>query len=179
VLTSYTYLEFGSEMERAHRLVEELLAEVGIKLERKVVEGGTLWDTWADDGIELRGNFDMNLWDNGYFGIDPTIYVTDMFDPRSIPTRDNPIAGLNTSRYRNPELTPIFDALHTPIPNNRRRALLCEIALALYQDKPQIPLIAFPDVYGISIDVQGAAPHIYDTITWNAAAWQMVRPINN
>lgn len=176
VLKSYTYLEFGDEIEKAHRLITQMLADVGIKLQRETVEGSQLWNTWENEGIELRGNFDLNLWDNGYYGVDPTIYMTDMFDPRSIPTRDNPIAGLNVSRYRNPELTGIFDALHTPLPNNRRRALLCEVALALYQDKPQIPLVAFPDVYGISIDVQGVAPHIYDTVTWNAADWQLVRP---
>ncbi|RMF01190.1 MAG: hypothetical protein D6768_11110, partial [Chloroflexi bacterium] len=179
VLTSYTYLEFGDRMEKGHRLLQEMLADVGIKLELKAVEGGELWNTWENNGVEIRGNFDVDFWDDGYFGTDPTDYLTNIFDPRSIPTRDNPIAGLNVSRYRNPELAPIFDALHTPIPNNRRRALLCEIALTLYRDRPQIPLLAFPDVYGVSIDVQGVLPHIYDTVTWNAADWQLVRPVNN
>lgn len=179
VLKSYSYLEFGPEIEKAQQLLAQLMLEVGIKLEFETVEGSKLWNTWENEGIELRGNFDMDLWDNGYYGVDPTIYMTDMFDPRSIPTRDNPIAGLNVTRYRNPELAPIFDALHTPIPNNRRRALLCQVALALYQDKPQIPLVAFPDVYGVSIDLQGVAPHIYDTVTWNAGDWQLVKPVNN
>jgi ABC-type transport system substrate-binding protein len=176
VLQSYTYVEFGEDMEKAHDLVELLLAESGIQLERHIVEGGKLWDTWQNEGIELRGNFDLNLWDNGYYGVDPTTYLTDLYDPRSIPTRDNPIAGLNVSRYRNPDLAEIFDALHTPIPNNRRRALLCEVALTLFQDKPIIPLLAFPDLYGVHIDVQRVAPHIYDTVTWNAGDWQLVSP---
>ncbi len=174
VLKSYTYVEFGAKMEQAHQLIAGMLAEVGIKLERKIVEGSELWGTWENEGLELRGNFDMNLWDDGYYGVDPTIYMTDFFDPRGIPTRDNPITGLNVSRYRNPALADIFDALHTPLPNNRRRALLCELAIILDQDLPHIPLLAFPDVYGISIDVQGIAPHIYDTVTWNIADWQLV-----
>lgn len=178
-LDSYIYVEFGDELLKAHALLEQLFAEVGIKLNRHVVEGGKLWDTWQNNGIELRGNFDIDLWDNGYFGVDPTPYLTDMFDPRSIPTRDNPIAGLNTSRYRNPELIDLFDALHTPIPNNRRRALLCELALTLYQDKPQMPLLAFPDVYAVSVDLEGVSPHIYDVITWNAGDWHIVRPVAN
>ena len=179
VLESYTYVEFGKEMEKAHALVEELLGNVGIKLETKAVEGNRLWDTWEKEGIELRGDFDINLWDNGYFGVDPTTYMTDMFDPRGIPSRNNPLAGINVSRYRNPELVDLFDALHTPIPDNRRRALLCELALTLYQDIPHIPLIAFPDAYGISIDMQGVSPHIYDTVTWNAGEWQLVKPVDN
>ncbi|GAB4424129.1 MAG: peptide ABC transporter substrate-binding protein [Anaerolineae bacterium] len=175
-LESYTYVEFGDELQKAHALLAQLFAEVGIKLNRHVVEGGKLWDTWQNNGIELRGNFDINLWDNGYYGVDPTPYMTDLFDPRSIPTRDNPIAGLNTSRYRNPDLIELFDALHTPIPNNRRRALLCELALTLYEDKPHMPLLAFPDLYAVSVDLAGVSPHIYDVITWNAGDWQVVRP---
>jgi hypothetical protein len=71
-------------------------------------------------------------------------------------------------------LIKIFDALHTPLPNNRRRALLCEIAIALHQDLPQIPLVALPDYYATHVSLQGVIPHIYDTITWNAGDWQLL-----
>ena len=178
-LTSYTYIEFGEQLERAHRLIEGMYAEIGVELQRRPVEGGQLWNTWANEGIELRGNFDLNLWDDGYFGVDPTGYMAHYFDPRAIPTRDNPIAGLNISRYRNPALIDIFDALHTPLPANRRRVLLCELATTLYQDLPHIPLLALPDVYGINIDLQGVTPHIYDTVTWNASEWWLVTAAEN
>jgi hypothetical protein len=102
--------------------------------------------------------------------------MTDLFDPRGIPNRHNPVAGLNVSRYYNADLIDLFDALHTPLPTNRRRALLCELAITLDQDIPQIPLLAFPDAYGINLDLQGVTPHIYDTVTWNAGDWQLVRP---
>jgi peptide/nickel transport system substrate-binding protein len=176
VLESYTYLEFGDQMLAAHQIISEMLADVGIQLDRKVIEGGRLWDTWQNEGIELRGRFDLNLWDDGYFGVDPTIHMTDLFDPRGIPNRHNPVAGLNVSRYYNADLIDLFDALHTPLPTNRRRALLCELAITLDQDIPQIPLLAFPDAYGINLDLQGVTPHIYDTVTWNAGDWQLVRP---
>jgi peptide/nickel transport system substrate-binding protein len=179
VLESYTYVEFGDQMSEAHRLIEVMMADVGVKLERNEVEGGKLWNTWENDGIEVRGNFEMNLWDDGYFGVDPTIHMTDLYDPRAIPSRDNPQAGLNVSRYRNPALIDLFDALHTPLPSNRRRALLCELAVTLNQDLPHVPLLALPDGYGLSIDLQGVSPHIYDPVTWNAAYWQLVRPLDN
>ena len=173
-LISYTYVEFGDRLEATHRLIEEMLAEVGVDLEREVVEGSRLWDTWDNEGIELHGNFDLDLWDDGYYGVDPTIYLTNYFDPRSIPSRNNPIAGLNVSRYRNPDLIKIFDALHTPLPNNRRRALICELAVIFYEDVPQIPVLALPDLYAINSRLQGVIPHIYDTITWNAAEWHLI-----
>jgi ABC-type transport system substrate-binding protein len=179
VLESYTYAEYGDQMVAAHRLIAEMLLDVGIEVERQVVEGRRLWDTWENGGIELQGQFDMNLWDNGYPGVDPTIYMADLFDPRGIPTRNNPLAGLNVSRYRNANLVDLFDALYTPIPPNRRRALLCELAILLDQDLPHVPLLALPDAYGLSIDLQGVSPHIYDTVTWNAADWRLARPVDN
>ncbi len=175
-LKSYTYVEGGDPIQRAHRLVREMLVDAGIDLELEAVEGGQLWGTWADNGIELHGNFDLDFWDDGYFGVDPTEYLTTYYDPRAIPTRDTPLAGLNVSRYRNPELTRIFDALHTPLPNSRRRTLLCELAIKLHEDVPQIPLLALPDVYAINPNLQGVLPHIYDTVTWNAADWRLQQP---
>ena len=77
---------------------------------------------------------------------------------------------------RYPELIKIFDALHTPLPNNRRRALLCELAIILYDDVPQIPLLALPDLYAINDRLQGVMPNTYDTITWNAAEWHLTPP---
>jgi peptide/nickel transport system substrate-binding protein len=176
VLQSYIYEEFGPELEQAHRLIEEMLAEVGVKLERQVAEGGQLWNTWGKNGIELRGNFELDLWDDGYYGVDPTLYLAAYYDPRSIPTRDAPTSGLNVSRYRNPTLADLFDALMTPLPNNRRRSLLCETAIILHQDLPQMPLLALPDRYGISANLQGVIPHIYDTVTWNVADWSLIQP---
>jgi ABC-type transport system substrate-binding protein len=105
--------------------------------------------------------------------------MADYFDPRSAPDRDNPIAGLNVGRYRNPELIDIFDALYTPLPPNRRRVLLCELATILYQDLPQIPLLALPDLYAVSVELENVAHHIYDTVTWNAGQWQLVTLPNN
>ncbi|MBN1993337.1 MAG: peptide ABC transporter substrate-binding protein [Anaerolineae bacterium] len=175
-LKSYTYVEFGDELETAHRLIKGMLAEVGIDLQRETVEGSRLWNTWANNGLELRGNFDLDLWDDGYYGVDPTTYLTDYFDPRSIPTRDNPVAGLNVSRYRNLDLIDIFDALHAPLPNNRRRVLICDLAAVLHQDLPHIPLLALPDVYALNLALQGVSPHIYDTVTWNAGDWHLRLP---
>jgi len=176
ILKSYTYLEFGDNMVEAQALIEQMLAEVGIVLEREVVEGGLLWDTWANNGLELRGNFDLDLWDDGYYGVDPTGYMANYFDPRAIPTRNNPLAGFNVSRYRNPALIDIFDALYTPLPTGRRRVLLCELATILHQDLPQIPLLALPDLYAINTNLQGVSPTIYDTITWNAGDWFLTTP---
>lgn len=171
---SYHYVEFGPDLAKAHRSIELMLFEAGIDMRPKPVEGFDLWGTWTDEGIEVRGNFNLDLWDDGYFGIDPTDYLYNLSDPRAIPTRNDPLAGFNVMRYRNPELTDIFDQLYTPIPEARRAERLCQLAVILYRDLPDIPLLAFPDYYAIHRRLQGVSAHIYDIITWNAADWYLL-----
>ncbi|MFQ5613471.1 MAG: ABC transporter substrate-binding protein, partial [Anaerolineae bacterium] len=172
-LRSNTYVEFGDSLTDAHDLIAEMLAGVGIELQTEAVEGAELWGTWADDGLELRGRFELDLWDDGYFGFDPTDYLADYFDPRAIPTVNDPVAGLNVMRYRNPELADLFDGLRGPIPSERRAKLLCDLARQLERDLPVIPLLALPDYYALNLELQGVVPHIYDAVTWNAGDWRL------
>lgn len=170
---SYYYEEFGNPLAQVHYQIVDMLAEVGIEMIPKKIEGINLWDTWMEDGIEMRGNFSMNLWDDGYYGIDPTDYLFDMYDPRAIPTENDPLAGFNVMRYRNLSLIAIFDELYMPIPDTRRQQRICQLATILYRDLPVIPLLAFPDIYLINTRLQGVYPHIYDTVTWNAEDWYL------
>jgi ABC-type transport system substrate-binding protein len=149
---------------------------VGINIHPQPVEGVDLWGTWANNGIEIRGNFNMDLWDDGYYGIDPTDYLYDLYDPRAIPTQNDPLAGLNVMRYRNAPLADIFAKLRRPISDAKRNQILCQLAIILYRDLPDIPLLALPDYYAANNRLQGVSPHIYDTVTWNAADWYLLPP---
>lgn len=171
---SYRYAEFGPALDQAHRQIELMLFEVGIDMRPEAIEGTELWDTWTNRGVEIRGNFHLDLWDDGYFGRDPTAFMYDLYDPRAIPTRNDPLAGLNVMRYRNPALLDLFDALHTPLEPARQQQLICRLAQILSDDLPTIPLLALPDYYAVNQRLQGVSPHIYDTITWNAGDWVLM-----
>ena len=171
---SLHYAEFGDRLTQAHRRIELMLFEVGIDMRPKAVEGFDLWGTWENKGIEIRGDFNLNLWDDGYFGIDPTDYFYNRYDPRAIPTQNDPLAGFNVMHYRNLELIDLFDQLRTPIPDSTRNEQLCRLALILSRDLPDIFLLTLPDYYVAHRRLQGIAPHIYDTVTWNAADWQLL-----
>jgi peptide/nickel transport system substrate-binding protein len=171
--SSFHYAEFGEPLSELHRQIELMLFEVGIDIRPEPVEGFDLWKAWQDQGLEMRGEFNLDLWDDGYFGVDPTDYLYDRYDPRAIPSQHDPLAGFNVMRYRNPALTSIFDRLYTPLPENQRNERFCQIAIILYRDLPDIPLMAFPEYYAIHRRLQGISPHIYDIITWNAADWYL------
>ncbi len=174
---SFYYAEFGDRLAKAHRTIEKMVYDVGINIHPKPQEGVDLWGTWNNKGIEVRGNFNLDLWDDGYFGNDPTDYLYDVYDPRAIPTQNDPLSGFNVMRYRTPALAEQFDQLYSPLPDAQRRQLFCRIAQTLNSDLPTIPLLALPDYYAFSAELQGIAPHIYDTVTWNAADW-FLRPSN-
>jgi len=168
---SYYYAEYGSQLKRAHQKIEVMLFEAGINIHPKEKEGVDLWDTWANNGIEIRGNFNLDLWDDGFFGVEPIDYFYDLYDPRAIPIRQDPEAGLNVSRYKNPALADLFDKLYAPVSDAERLAAYCQLADILRADLPTIPILALPDYYAANRRLQGVAPHIYDTVTWNAEDW--------
>ena len=175
-MDSYYYVEFGPNLIAVHRRIELMLAAVGINIHPKPVEGVDLWATWTDNGLEARGEFNLDLWDDGYFGIDPTDYMYNLYDSQAIPTQHDPLAGFNVMRYRNPDLTDIFDQLYQPLPDSLRTGYICELATIVHEDLPDIPLLALPDYYAIERRLQGISPHIFDAITWNAADWYLNSP---
>lgn len=175
-LDSFYYVEFGPRLAQTHQAIELMLFDVGIDIHPTPVEGVDLWATWTDKGYEVRGNFNLDLWDDGFFGVDPTDYLYDLYDPRAIPTQNDPLAGLNVMRYRNPDLPDLFDQLKSPLPAEEKNRLFCRLAVILYKDLPTIPLLALPDYYAVSPRLQGIAPHIYDTVTWNAGDWFLTPP---
>ncbi|MEM7034584.1 MAG: ABC transporter substrate-binding protein [Chloroflexota bacterium] len=171
---SFHYAEFGSTLAQAHRRMELMLFDVGVDIRPKPVEGFDLWGTWADEGVETRGDYHLNLWDDGYFGIDPTDYFYNRYDPRTIPTRNDPLSGFNVMRYLNRDVVDIFDQLQSPLTDEERQAQVCQLAQILANDIPDIPLLALPDYYALHRRLQGVSGHIYDTITWNAGDWHLL-----
>ena len=171
---SFHYAEFGPTLTDVHRRIERMLFDVGIDIRPKPVEGFDLWGTWADEGVEARGDFHLNLWDDGYFGIDPSDYLYNRYDPRAIPTRNDPLAGFNVVRYLNRDLVDIFDALQSPISDDARQDYLCQLAQHLAADIPDIPLLTLPDYYALHRQLQGVSGHIHDIITWNVGDWHLV-----
>ena len=82
-----TYAEYGEPLELTQQFIAEMLGKIGIKLNLTVVEGSVLWAASTDGGIEQNGNFDMDIWDDGYAGIDPTDFSVELLFHRRRRTR--------------------------------------------------------------------------------------------
>ena len=163
------YAEYGQELELAQQLIAEMLKTIGFDLELSMVEGGIMWADAGSGGIEQNGNFDLNLWDDGYPGIDPTDHLW-YYYYSSAATPDN---GWNIVRWQNDELDALLDEAYT-LDEDYRQEVFCQIAELLDSQVPQILLFSTFDADAYSSRIEGVQATVNDIVTWNVADWRIV-----
>ena len=163
------YGEYGEELELAQQLIAEMLGDVGIELQLSVVEGGILWADYESGGIEQQGNFDLNMWDDGYPGIDPTDHLwTFYYSEAGLPDY-----GWNVGRWSDENFDALLDEAYT-LDEGYRHELFCQMAEILNEQAPQILLWSGGDVHAHSSRVEGVQATVNDIVTWNVADWEIV-----
>jgi ABC-type transport system substrate-binding protein len=163
------YAEYGEELELAQQLVAEQLREIGIQLELSIVEGTVLWADYESGGIEQQGDFDLNMWDDGYPGIDPTDHLWVYYYSEAA----EPDYGWNVGRWYNEDFDALLDEAYT-LDEEYRKELFCQMAEILEAELPQILLWTEIDADGYSIRVEGVQATVNDIMTWNVADWRVV-----
>lgn len=165
-----TYGEYGEELELAHQLVGEMLQAIGFKINLSVIEGAVLWADYESGGLEQTGDFDLNFYDDGYPGLDPTdnqlwyYYHTDAGEPDY---------GWNVGRWSNEDFDAWLDEAYT-LDEEYRKEVFCEIAAILDEELPQILLWSAIGADAFSTRLQGGQSTTNDLPTWNVADWQIV-----
>jgi peptide/nickel transport system substrate-binding protein len=163
------YAEYGEELELAQQLIAEMLGEIGIELQLSIVEGTTLWGDYESGGVEQNGNFDLNMWDDGYPGVDPTDHLwTYYYSEAGLPDY-----GWNVGRWYNEEFDALLDEAYT-LDEEYRAELFCQMADILEQELPQIMLWSEIDADAYSTRVAGVQATVNDIMTWNIADWEIV-----
>ncbi len=161
------YAEYGEELELAQQLISEMWSDIGIETQLSMVEGTTIWSGYEDGGIEQNGDFDIDMWDDGYPGIDPTdnqlwyFYHSDAAEPDF---------GWNVGRWSNEDFDAWLDEAYV-LDEEYRQEVFCEIAQILEDELPEILLFTAFDASGHSTRLQGVQATVNDTHTWNVADW--------
>jgi len=163
-----TYAEFGEPLELTQQLIAEMLGEIGIKMNISVVEGSILWDQAENGGIEQSGNFDIDIWDDGYAGVDPTDYVWELYSQEALV----PGGGYNIMRYDNPEVDALIDEAYT-LDEASRKETFCTIANRINEDVPLVHLFTIPNAEAYSARLEGVQSTVNDLVTWNIADWML------
>ena len=65
------YAEYGETLELTQQLIAESWKSIGVDTELQIIEGAIMWAEAEDGGTEIAGLYEMDMWDDGYPGIDP------------------------------------------------------------------------------------------------------------
>ena len=163
-----TYSEYGEPLELTQQFISEQLGKLGIKLNLKVVEGSILWAASTDGGIEQNGNFDMDIWDDGYSGVDPTDYLYSYYSIDSAV----PDYGYNFMRWSNDNFETLLGNVYT-LDEEQRKKDFCEMAAILEAELPQLQLFTAVNADAHSARLQNVQTSTNDLVTWNAADWTL------
>jgi peptide/nickel transport system substrate-binding protein len=166
-----TYSEYGQTLDNTQLYIAEKLGELGIKLNISLVEGAVLWATTSEGGIEQSGNFDMDIWDDGYSGNDPTDFLWVYYHSAAAV----PDVGQNYGRYINPKVDELIDSLYT-LDEAARQDAFCQLATILDEDLPELILFTTVDANAHSTRLQGVTSNANEIVTWNVEDWTLQSP---
>jgi len=162
------YAEFGEPLELTQQLIAEMLGEIGIRMNITVVEGSILWDQAENGGIEQGGNYDIDIWDDGYAGVDPTDYLWELYSQEAI----EPGGGYNVMRWDNPVVDALIDEAYT-LDEESRKETFCGIADFINEEVPLVHLFTVPNMEAYSARIEGVQSTVNDLVTWNIADWSL------
>jgi len=163
-----TYAEFGEPMTLSQQLIAEMLGKIGIKFQLTVVEGSVLWATAEEGGIEQLGNFDVDLWDDGYSGTDPTDFLWELYSDDAA----EPDYGWNIGRWINDDFNALLDQAYT-LDEAVRKDLFCQMAAILDEQVPSILMFSVINAEAHSTRLEGLQSTTFDMVTWNAEDWSV------
>lgn len=163
-----TYAEYGEPLELTQQYISEQLGDLGIKLNLSIVEGSVLWAASTDGGIEQSGNFDMDIWDDGYYSNDPTDFLWSYYASEAA----TPDYGYNYGRWMNEDFDNLLWETYT-LDEATRSDAFCQMAQILEDELPQILLFTTVVADAHSTSLVGIQSSTNDLVTWNAANWEL------
>jgi peptide/nickel transport system substrate-binding protein len=162
--------DYGEELDLAQQLVAEQLAEIGMETNLVMVEGAIMWADSESGGTEMNGNFDLDMWDDGYAGYDPSDHLWYYYYSEAA----LPDYGFNIVRWINEDADYYIDESYY-LDEEYRQEVFCELATLLDEEVPQILLFTTSDIDSYSLRVTGVQATTNDIMTWNIADWQIVQ----
>ena len=166
-----TYSEYGEVLALTEQLIGEQLLSIGIATRLTVMEGSVMWADSASGGIEQLGDFDLDLYDDGYAGVDPTDFLWQYYATDA----SLPDYGWNVGRWSNEEFESLLSEAYT-LDEAYRQEIFCRMAEILDEELPQILLFTTIDADAFHNQLSGLQSSPNDMVTWNVADWVLTIP---
>ncbi len=165
-----TYSEYGEPLILTQQLLAEQFKNVGIEADLSQVQGSVMWADTSNNGIEQTGNFNMDLYDDGYAGNDPTDFLYQYY----YSTSAEPDNGWNIGRWINPEMDSLIDSAYS-LDEEARQTAFCKMAQLLDAQLPQILLFSTLNADAYSTRVGNVQANVNSVVSWNAADWTFIK----
>jgi peptide/nickel transport system substrate-binding protein len=150
-------------------VIQQDLADVGIKLDVNPVDDTLFFASYADNGPAARGEFDIQEWSDGPLFPDPDIYYW-LCD--QIPTDENP-TGENWFYICDEELDQLIRLQSTQVDPVQRRDTISKINQLFYEKVYIIGMWQDPDVYAVGPRLQNVR-FSGVTMFFNIAEWDLL-----
>jgi peptide/nickel transport system substrate-binding protein len=157
------YAEYGETLELTQQFIHEAWKSIGVDTELQIIEGAIMWAEAEDGGTEIAGLYEMDMWDDGYPGLDPSDQIWTFYYSES---------DWNYGQWVNEDMDYYIDEFYS-LDEEYRLEVACEMAAILEEELPQILLFSTLEMHGISERLQGVLPNANDPVTWNIADWSV------
>jgi len=165
-----TYAEYGEPLILTQQLIGEMLKNVGIQADLSQSQGSVMWADSASNGIEQNGNFDIDLYDDGYAGTDPTDFIWQYYNSGSA----EPDMGWNIGRWKNEQMDELLNQAYI-LDEQERQNIFCQMAELLDEELPQILLFSTLNADAYSSRLSGVQANVNSVVSWNAADWTLIK----
>lgn len=161
------------DLIKAQRLIAQMWKDIGVRVVTEIAGPRDLQGTWDEQGMEVRSQFEADIWDDGYPGVDPTDYLIWRYASWAVPSPRNNGQGGNVMRFGNSEVDRLLQQALTQVDPRERRTTLCQIGRILADQRPMLYLVYFTETHALSPRMQNVLVNPNDTLTWDAFNWQI------
>ncbi|MBA2598304.1 MAG: peptide ABC transporter substrate-binding protein [Chloroflexia bacterium] len=153
-----------SPLELIELAIQEDLKAVGVDVKLENQEFAVIFGTWDDASPRLLGDYDILVYDAGWFA-EPGKEIVQDLHPEQVPSAQNP-GGRNIYRWVREDVGEWFDTANGTPDVAVRRENFCNAASAYREDIVSLPVLQFSEgsVYANRI-------HGYTVSTWEYAPW--------
>lgn len=160
-----------STLDLIELAIQEDLKAVGVDARIENQEFAVIFGTWDDGSPRLLGDYDLLVYDAGYFA-EPGKDVMNDFSPTNIPSAEIP-GGRNIHRWVRDDVGQWLTAANSTPNLEERRANFCHVADAIREDLPTFPIVQFSEGSVYSHKLHGFTVSTWEYAPWDSANWWM------
>ncbi|MGH2615351.1 MAG: peptide ABC transporter substrate-binding protein [Thermomicrobiales bacterium] len=158
-----------SDLELMQLAVQEDLKGVGIDTRLENQEFAVIFGTWDDASPRLLGDFDLLMYDAGWFA-EPGKEIVQDYHPAEVPSAERP-GGRNATRWVREDVGAWLDAANGTPDVEVRRENFCNVANAHREDIVSFPILQFGEGSAYSYRLHNFTVSTWEFATWDAENW--------